>query len=526
MAFDIPPFIGTLIEGHSEQDPNTGLLTLYNTSGEKLTDVATMDANGNPVISPEAFKKIREKYPSPPSSKISDENLAYIANRPKPATPGLEGIPSNLTGTQIPQKLEQEAKIMGMPQGINVTSPPIISTPNLSLGEVPSVGQFTTAKQDADEAARQQAARPNPATIANTSKVPIHLIDVGLKDEIAGINLQKDAAIKRAAADQQAHELYTIDLQNQAQTEKDAQKAYNDKFNAALTDYNKSADDLAKTDVKSYWADKSIFTKIFASLMVGLGEGVRIKTGGTVNMADQIINQAIDQDMAVQKLNLEKKKDEVNNKFNVFNIVKGQADTIAQQNQLVRGLYLDTLSIQLAKNADEVAGTSLEGKFREMSGKMKQESYELKAKVAKDQAAADADEARAKGQKGMDNKTADWFNSYNDALGDIEALKNLFVVGEGGKLAIPSTLRKKALAVSSMLKGSLTKAQELSPRMAKLLTDIEVGDVHAFTYNPSEVLDEIKLGLHRRAQNRILSGVAGTTTSEQSGEYSNDQGRN
>lgn len=108
--------------------------------------------------------------------------------------------------------------------------------------------------------------------------------------------LQSDEADQRAAA-KEAYQQQRKIVVDEAEKELAQKRA----------DHQKAFDTYSNADIKSYWSEKSTFSKVMAGIAVFLG-GLSTRGGGGANPASEIIGAAVKQDFDEQRAKIERRK--------------------------------------------------------------------------------------------------------------------------------------------------------------------------------------------------------------------------
>lgn len=223
----------------------------------------------------------------------------------------------------------------------------------------------TPLTQDANQAASVVAPGATPA-------VP------GLNEAIAGIQKMFKAKQNTALSESKAYETYYESMKNAAEAEKKSMDAYKATYETTYKGLEEKVNNLEAAEIKNYWEDKNVFSKIFAALMIGMGEVGRSLEGGTVNHALGIFDRLAEENYNVQKANLALKKDEIGNRFNLLNELRGQFADESQERDAYKALLGQTLAKGLEQASSKFKGTLLEGQLNQTIGQLKM-SWEQQA---------------------------------------------------------------------------------------------------------------------------------------------------
>jgi hypothetical protein len=124
-----------------------------------------------------------------------------------------------------------------------------------------------------------------------------------------------------------------------------ARQDLNDRRKAAtsefMTNYQQTLEDTNAMEIDDYWASKSTGTKILAAIAVGLGAAARSRRGGGQNTAMQIIDGAIQRDLAVQKANLAKGRARLEDMRGGYALIRQQFDDEILADQIYYAGALD-----------------------------------------------------------------------------------------------------------------------------------------------------------------------------------------
>jgi hypothetical protein len=117
----------------------------------------------------------------------------------------------------------------------------------------------------------------------------------------------------------------------------DRRKAATNEF---MSNYQQTLQETNAMKIDDYWADKSTGTKVLAAIAVGLGAFAREQRGGS-NTAMQIINDAIQRDLVVQKANLAKGRVRLEDMRGGYALIRQQFDDEILADQIYYAGALD-----------------------------------------------------------------------------------------------------------------------------------------------------------------------------------------
>lgn len=296
--------------------------------------------------------------------------------------------------------------------------------------------------------------------------------------------------------------------------EADEIKAYNDTANKARDDINTMASDIAKSQYRNYWADKGVFTKILATIMLVAG-GVTSGAIGQENPVSKAINNAIDQDYKIQKANLELKKDALTDKYNVLNMLRTKFSDEKSQREGHRGLLLSSMNAwldeQIAKNDNaQIKAALLAEKSKILAdfNKARLDAAEMEAKIRVYNKNAT--------EKDKDNeKERNWDAAYENAQKAMDNLEDYYK--KYGKLFRQSPNARQAgkqlhsdLLLAIMPLYGLTPTILRSEAGKQTLNNL-TGKPDEFITNPDDELARLKGILRGKLATKIKFGATGLT---------------
>lgn len=176
-----------------------------------------------------------------------------------------------------------------------------------------------------------------------------------------GFDLQTLAIAQQGAAikAKEAGELAAFNLAEKKAAELEKAKAdsllkMEQASNKALEDYNQSVQELSamKVDPNQYWANKTTPQKIAIGIGLILGAFGR----GNDYQALDILNRAIDEDIALQKSNIMAKRGEVQEKENVYQKMMGRFKDEKAATAAAKAALYDQAQIELQKTAAKYQG--------------------------------------------------------------------------------------------------------------------------------------------------------------------------
>lgn len=191
-----------------------------------------------------------------------------------------------------------------------------------------------------------------PKPISMTANIPTGVDLSGYDTSIEGYK-ELGKAQEKAYTDMATQR---AEVQKMQEDRAKAQQVRIDEYNAKM---NKAYEDYANQEVSidKFWADRGTGSKILAGIGVILG-GIGQMKGAQTNTGLDVINKAIEQDLAVQKANIEKKGRSV---------------------EMQRGILADQM-----KNFDTIEEAEIASKmlvFQQLEDKLKAASANPQAKV-------------------------------------------------------------------------------------------------------------------------------------------------
>lgn len=194
---------------------------------------------------------------------------------------------------------------------------------------------------------------------------------------------------------------------------------------------------------------RNLAQKIGGAIAIGLGAYAATVSGGR-NYALDIVNKQIDDDIAMQRSEIETKKSQITGKQNAYQRLRDKLGDSNAAYQAVRAGYLDQVKNQLSQIALKHKGTQIEARATSMMAEVEQQSALAKQQAfmgAADQVRANT-QLRIQAQQQADSSDI----AYAKALGD------------GGGKQLPAA-RAEALG---KLGGSIADVDRLMANFEKL----------------------------------------------------------
>jgi hypothetical protein len=264
------------------------------------------------------------------------------------------------------------AQMGGMEPMTDMSAPATGSQPLPPAPVVPPAGQVPT--QMPFEAPMQPQAR-------HVQQNPMKGIQESQKGIDAAFNRQEEAVQQAAALGQQrAAEETAFQIEQDKMLSKydmDKQKAEQErqvKTQEAMNKLSQIQEEYAgmKVDPNRYWANRSTNGKILTAISLIFGAA----GSGTTNQAATILQNAINQDLELQKLNIDKKGNELNQQKGLLSEMRTQFGDIRTAEAATRAIMLDAAQRQM-----QIIG----GKYRgpEQAAKLEQAMGQLEAEKQK-----------------------------------------------------------------------------------------------------------------------------------------------
>lgn len=334
----------------------------------------------------------------------------YSQQNVTPATNYLNPDTLNLFQPQAPNPNQ------GMPVSLDPYAPPPVDTSRQGMmlsPDAPFVGNVpipdVTPKSTAwlPPAARpmetatlsepKQPAQPNQPTAANfvfggsgpKKQGGDDLMNSGLNKFKSGIEAEKNslkgqADIASARSGAEVDELKAAEkFMNESKAREDVmRKTYSDSLQMQQNKVNdlmsKAADPV---DARRWWKSKNGFEKVGAALSIALGSfgDMFMQQGGLRgpgNVALDMIQRQIDQDIEEQKTNLQRNQNQVNNQMNVYSMMRQQfGDDVAAENA-TRAWYNDQTKNRLGQLAAQSGSQEVQKKAEALMGQLDQKTGE------------------------------------------------------------------------------------------------------------------------------------------------------
>lgn len=208
---------------------------------------------------------------------------------------------------------------------------------------------------------------------------------VGVRETQKGLNaafnrqeeaIQKSAALgQQRAAEETAFQIEQDKMLSKYDADKQRAEAERQaKTQEAVNKLSQIQEEYAgmKVDPNRYWANRSTNGKILTAISLIFGAA----GSGTTNQAATILQNAINQDLELQKLNIDKKGNELNQQKGLLNEMRTQFGDVRAAEQATRAIMLDAAQRQM-----QIIG----GKYRgpEQAAKLEQAMGQLEAEKQK-----------------------------------------------------------------------------------------------------------------------------------------------
>lgn len=277
-------------------------------------------------------------------------------------------------------------------------------------------------------------------------------------EQLAGMKGMANVQSKQAAQQASAYEKQASDfsmMQNNLQTNLDRiQKHIEDTTNEINN---------GKIDPNRMWHNKSTGAKvgsIIGMLLSGVGSGL----SGQRNMAMDVLNKQIDNDIDAQKANLGQKKTALEGFMHEYGNVKDASAAL-------RLNYLAAVDAQMGKIAAQNGGAMAQQQYLMNSGKLKQEMMQTIGPLAMSQAAFNQMKNGSQGNPEMMIRMSKYQGASEKETDKMyDELKGLSAMQKGGQKALEAFDKVNQMALAGAFKPGARDAA-IDPVVAQLSKD-------------------------------------------------------
>lgn len=208
-----------------------------------------------------------------------------------------------------------------------------------------------------------QAPKDIEKNIAESYKQRIEAAkEIGIAEQKASQEILKEQQKTDIELAQQDYMRQQIDARKQA-----AVAEAMDKYQSTI----KELDD-AKVDPDRFYGG-SVGKRVLAAITIGLGEFSRIWTGGSTNNALNIINKAIDDDMAAQRVNITQLGNKASLQRQMMQDLRAKYDDEVSGNLAVRAAMLDQAQRKVLQIGTGLKSEQAKANAADMAAKLDQE---------------------------------------------------------------------------------------------------------------------------------------------------------
>lgn len=216
---------------------------------------------------------------------------------------------------------------------------------------------------------------PAPAPIALGTGAPgITMPGAPPGFDAASRQIQEGTQAEGVAAQQQAkQQAQALEEQEKARAAFEAEHSRRMAAHQAETAKLQSDIATSKIDPNHLWATRSTAQKaggIIGIILSGIGQGL----AGGPNMALQVLDKAIDQDLDAQKMNLDTKK-------GLLAQYIAQGREMGDAHQLAKATMQEAFAAQLQKAAAQSAGPMIQAQTQKLAGELGQKSLQMKSQL-------------------------------------------------------------------------------------------------------------------------------------------------
>jgi hypothetical protein len=346
----------------------------------------------------------------------------------------------------------------------------------------------------------------------------------GYEQQKQGLKMAADAGQKKAVETASYYETLEKNLQeNEARRLQNENQRQQD-VDAQLREYTLLADDLKKSEVdpKKYWKDQGAFGQILGALSIGLGAYAQGRGAGP-NGALQIINAAIDRDVAAQRDEIAKKKGLVDAKSNLLQMMRQKFGDDRMAEAATRSYLMETTKLKLDQIASKYQGQELQANRMQLSGAL--DVAMQKDAMAMQKLASEIAENKAKSANLNADKYVPGLQQYaltadaaktlkeatkarNDVMDGVSKLKNMRAQYGSEFLNRNVVGRAKVIATDMLLKyKNIAQLGVMSDSDKELLDQLIPKDPTQFEWTGSTFaqLDEFQKIVDRGFRNLALS---------------------
>lgn len=287
---------------------------------------------GHAQVSGDSLKNDTVPAMLSPKEIVLPRSVTMAKNAPEKAK---EFVVNELRKHKHKGKMDK-AEVPKMAEGGEMSGPQpgeVVELPELAMQTPPQAGEVVPIATSSDVGAKQiaeaQGEKPQnaPSEFKPTTVEP----QAGLAEELANVEKERAAAAKMAAGAQSvAQSSIAKTMEEQAKELELRNAAFNSKLAQLDAEHNQLTEQFASGKIDPHRAYSSVGSKISAAIgliLGGIGSGM---TGGP-NVAQQMINKRIDEDIEAQKANLGKTQSLLSNNLQKYhNLFQAEAATRLQ----------------------------------------------------------------------------------------------------------------------------------------------------------------------------------------------------
>lgn len=273
----------------------------------------------------------------------------------------MAGMYQNTLLEEQKKKIPYTGPMMAPGAGVLAPNLPVTS----ELNQEPVVEQIP--EQVPPVAAPVQPVVPQQQVPAAIPQMP------GMREEMAGLNLQQKAIQEKSAADNAVISDISARQMADAKDIEEKRSAFEREQSDKLASYNKELEALNNTPIKSpdWWGSKTTGEKIMAG--VGLFFAA-LGNKGQMTQALASIDNQIENDIKLQEKNLESKKEGVKGKIGILDKMRSIYGDIESSKLASKKAIYDGLAKQLEINANNANSKMAKAAFMQGVARAKQES--------------------------------------------------------------------------------------------------------------------------------------------------------
>ncbi len=375
----------------------------------------------------------------------TDPNAGMDAPAPAP--------PSAFVGTQVPPDLVKPVPVAG---SFDATHQPPVS----AASAIPGVPQLPGPAGDMPPADGTPVPAPNMAppvtgphagdvvALRDSETTTKHtaIPQADLNQIQGGFDKQQNAIgtmtgeYSQAAKERDAARVKDTGLRATQITDQEARaKAIADREGKFQTNLESAYNDVKNTEVKAkgVFDDKNVGQQIMAGIAIALGAAGQALSGSKTNYAIDIFDKAIERDLESQKVNLQKKKDQVSQVNMIQDAARKAGLSEDEAKAKVYEFRYGQIQSELQGVADRLTDADKKMQVQNMIGQLDVKKGEIAAKAhetvienktaTKDQVLKPSDVKTAEGiPLGEAAKGADAAYKMNDSIQDLKSMNDIW----------------------------------------------------------------------------------------------------